>query len=111
MIRAVVLAAAMSAAPFAAAAHKLVVFASVDCEAVWVEAKFSSGRVAKLGEVRVLDGDNTLQATLPLEADGTARVPLDSVDHTSGLVIEVDTGDHDNYWIVTPEDIARKCGS
>jgi len=36
---------------------------------------------------------------------------LDSVDHSTGLVIEVDTGSHDNYWIVTPDDIARNCQS
>ena len=109
--RACVLAALLAAAPIAAAAHQLVVFASVDCETVVVEAKFSNGKVAKQGDVRVLDGANALLTTLQLDSDGMASVPLDSVDHSSGLVIEVDTGSHENYWIVTPEDIARKCGS
>ena len=94
-----------------ASAHKLVVFASVDCQAVTVEAKFSNGNAAQLGDVRVLDGNNEVLKTLQLEKDGTARVPLESVDHSGGLVIEVDTGSHDNYWIVTPDDIARKCES
>ena len=111
MIRALALAIAIAVAPQGAAAHKLVVFASVDCEAVLVEAKFSNGRVAQTGDVRVLDGENVLQSELTLNEDGTARVLLDSVDHSGGLVIEVDTGGHDNYWILTPEDIARKCGS
>ena len=111
MIRAVALCALMAAAPFGAAAHQLVVFASVDCKAVTVEAKFSNGRVTQQGDVRVLDGENNLLTTLQLQSDGTALVPLDSVDHSGGLLIEVDTGSHDNYWIVTPEDIARKCGS
>ncbi|MCV6592400.1 MAG: hypothetical protein OIF48_05565 [Silicimonas sp.] len=111
MIRAFALAAIGIVAPLSAAAHQLVVFASVDCEAVTVEAKFSNGKVAQLGDVRVLDGLNNLVLRLKLERDGTARVPLADVDHTGGLVIEVETGDHDNYWIVTPEDIARKCGS
>ncbi|MEM7720369.1 MAG: hypothetical protein AAF732_22345 [Pseudomonadota bacterium] len=111
MIRALAVAGLAIAAPIGAAAHQLVVFASVDCEAVTVEAKFSNGRVTQQGDVRVLDGENNLLTTLQLESDGTARVALDSVDHTSGLLIEVDTGSHDNYWIVTPEDIARKCGS
>lgn len=111
MIRAFALSACVLAAPFAAAAHQLVVFASVDCEAVTVEAKFSNGKVTQQGDVRVLDSANNLLTTLQLESDGTASVPLDSVDHTGGLLIEVDTGSHDNYWIVTPEDIARKCGS
>ncbi len=111
MIRAFALAGLAIVAPFGAAAHQLVVFASVDCEAVTVEAKFSNGRVTQQGDVRVLDGENNLLTTLQLETDGTALVPLDSVDHSGGLLIEVDTGSHDNYWIVTPEDIARKCGS
>jgi len=111
VIRAVGFAALLVAAPLAASAHNLVVFASVDCDAVTVEAKFSNGRVAKTGEVLVLDADNTLLKSLRLGSDGTARVPLSSVDHSAGLVIEVKTGHHDNYWIVTPEDIARNCGS
>ena len=97
--------------PATAGAHQLNVFATVDCEAVRVEAKFSNGKHPVEGEVRVLDGQNTLLTTLALEADGTSRVPLESVDHSGGLVIEVDVGSHDDYWIVTPEDIARNCGS
>jgi nickel transport protein len=111
VIRGLALSGVLAVAPIGAAAHQLVVFASVDCEAVTVEAKFSNGRVTQKGDVRVLDGENNLLATLQLGKDGTALVPLDSVDHAGGLVIEVDTGSHDNYWIVTPEDIARKCGS
>ncbi len=111
MIRAIALAALVSAVPLGAAAHQLVVFASADCEAVTVEAKFSNGRVVQQGEVRVLNGDNTLLTTLTLSEDGTAVIPLDSVDYSGGLVVEVDTGGHDNYWILTPEDIARACGS
>ncbi|MEL6451296.1 MAG: hypothetical protein AAFQ19_08535 [Pseudomonadota bacterium] len=97
--------------PLAAGAHQLNVFASVDCQSVLVEAKFSNGKAPVAGQVRVLDGDNTLLSTLDLAPDGTRRVPLDSMDHSGGLVIEVDTGSHEDYWIVTPEDIARKCGS
>ncbi|WP_341367916.1 hypothetical protein [Yoonia sp. BS5-3] len=111
MIRAIALTAAMVVAPIGAAAHQLVVFASVDCETVTVEAKFSNGNPAQQGDVRVLDAGNTLLTTLPLEQDGTATLPLDSVDHSEGLVIEVDTGGHDNYWILTPDDIARNCRS
>ncbi len=101
----------LCAVPSVAAAHQLVVFASVDCEAITVEAKFSNGKIAQKGDVRLLDGSNNLLSNYELETNGTARIGLDSIDHSSGLVIEVDTGSHDNYWIVTPEDIARKCGS
>jgi len=99
------------AAPSGAAAHQLIVFASVDCEAVLVEAKFSNGNPVQIADVRVLDGENTLLLTLPITEDGTLLVPLDTVDHAGGLQIEVDTGSHDNYWIVTPDDIARGCQS
>lgn len=92
-------------------AHQLNVFASTDCEVVLIEAKFSTGRVPVMGEVRILDGEKTLLLNLELGVDGTLSVPLAKLDATTGLLIEVDTGDHDDYWILTPEDIARKCQS
>lgn len=110
-IRALLIAGCLAAAPIGAAAHQMVVFASSDCAAVTVEAKFSNGNPVQIAEVRVLDGESKLLLTLPIEEDGTAVVPLESVDHSGGLLIEVDTGSHDNYWIVTPEDIARNCQS
>lgn len=110
MIRAFALSAALLAAPLAANAHKLVVFASTDCKTVLVEAKFSNGKPVKTGEVEVRGGDNELLMTLAV-TDGTARVPLSDVDHSGGLLILIDTDGHDDYWILTPEDIARKCGS
>ena len=93
------------------AAHKLVVFASSDCERVLVEAKFSNGKIVQQGEVRVLDGQNALISTLALTTKGTVEVPLRGLDQSAGLIIEVDTGSHDNYWILTPEDLTRNCGS
>lgn len=100
----------LGAAPNAFA-HQLSVFASTDCEVVLVEAKFLNGSVPVMGEVRIFDGENARLLTLGLGADGTVSVPLADLESTSGLLIEVDTGDHDDYWIVTPEDIARKCQS
>lgn len=95
----------------AAFPHQLNVFASTDCDVVLVEAKFSSGRTPVMGEVRVLDGESTLLLTRKLDEDGTLSIPLAHLDAATGLMIEVDTGDHDDYWILTPEDIARKCRS
>ncbi|PJI84662.1 nickel transport protein [Yoonia maricola] len=111
MIRKIALAGLIAVAPIGASAHQLIVFASVDCEAVTVEAKFSNGNAVQQADVRVLDGQNNVLTTLPINTDGTVTVPLDSVDHSEGLVIEVDTGSHDNYWIVTPDDITRSCQS
>lgn len=111
MIRAAALLVMCAVAPGAAAAHQMTVFASVDCAAVLVEAKFSNGNAVQIADVRVFDGENTLLLTVPIEDDGTLAVPLNSVDHAGGLLIEVDTGSHDNYWIVTPDDISRSCKS
>ena len=111
MIRIAALVGIVAVAPIGAAAHGLIVFASVDCNAVTVEAKFTNGNVVQQGEVRVLDGQNDLLITSQIETDGTLTVPLADVDHAEGFVIEVDTGSHDNYWIVTPDDIAKNCRS
>ena len=111
MIRALACLGLAVAMPTGAAAHQLIVFADVTCAAVTVEAKFSNGRVTQQGDVRVFDGQNSLLTTLQLDSDGTVVLPLADLDHSTGLLIEVDTGNHDNYWIVTPEDIARTCGS
>lgn len=111
MSRAFALACLFAVAPLGAAAHQLTVFASVDCETVTVEAKFSNGNPVMIADVRVLDGENTLLLTLPINENGTVAIPLDSVDHSGGLMIDVATDSHDNYWIVTPDDIARSCQS
>lgn len=92
----------------ASAAHQLLVFAFVEDQTVFVETKFSTGKIPISGDVRVLDAENKLLLTLPLMADGRARFPLDADAAARGLSIEVETGEgHDNYWILTPDDIAR----
>ena len=85
MIRAIALATIAAVAPIGAAAHQMIVFASVDCEKVMVEAKFSNGNAVHQADVRVLDGDNTLLLSLPINEDGTANIPLSSVDHRAVL--------------------------
>lgn len=107
-VRAFLIAIAMMGWASASMAHQLVVFAFVQDETVIVETKFSTGKIPLSGDVRVLDGENTLLLTVPLEKDGTARFPLDPEVSGDGLLIEVETGEgHDNYWILTPDDIAR----
>lgn len=94
-----------------ASAHRFNVFATADCEAVHVEAGFAGGGPARAGEVQLRDGANVVVATMPLGSDGTARVPLGGIDTSGGLTVEVDTGDHSDYWVLTPEDIAHGCPS
>ena len=108
MIRRAIIALAMIATAFPAAAHQLRVFASVSGDVVNVEAKFSTGRIPKSGEIRVFDAGEALIVTIPLEADGVTSFPLDPDASADGLMIEVEAGDgHSNYWLLTPDDIAR----
>lgn len=101
-----ILAVAVSAA--AASAHQLNVFAYAEDGQVVVESRFSNGNAPRLGEVRVLDAENVLLMSLPVEEDGTVRFPVEDAFRDTGVLIEVSTpGGHDNYWILTPEDIAR----
>ncbi|KPP93150.1 MAG: Protein of unknown function (DUF1416) [Rhodobacteraceae bacterium HLUCCA08] len=91
----------------AALAHQLTVFAFVEDGDVVVETRFSSGRVPVEGTVRVLDATEALVLETTLAEDGTARFPLDPGVASDGLTIVVETGEgHDNYWILTPQDIA-----
>lgn len=92
-------------------AHQLNVFASTDCEVLVIEAKFSTGRIPVIGEVQVKDGEDNLLVTSDLGEDGTLTLPLEGLDATTGLLIEVNTGEHDDYWIMTPDEIASKCRS
>ena len=99
------------ASSVAALAHGLTVFAYVEDGEVFVESRFSNGNAPRIGEVRVLDGNNDPVMVMPLAEDGTARFALDPAHAAAGLLIEVSTGNgHDNYWILTPDDIARGSG-
>lgn len=109
LIAALIAASATAAAP--AAAHQLRVFAAVEGGEVVVEARFSDGGRPVAGTVRVLGEGDALLATAPLEEDGTARLPLAGLDHAGGLTVEVETGaGHEDYWVLTPADIARGLG-
>jgi nickel transport protein len=106
-MRALLIAALLLAGP--ALAHRLNVFAWVDGDAVVVEAKFASGARPKVAEVRVFDAQDRLIRTMGVDANGAARFPLEGA--TQGLRIEVDAGEgHEDYWILTPDDIARQTG-
>lgn len=107
-IRGLALILALLATPLAA--HQLNVFAFVEGTDVVVETKFSSGRVPTSGDVQVFDASDVLLGTLALSGDGTLRFPLDPVVAEGGLRIEVTVGDHGDYWLLTPQDIAAGLG-
>lgn len=104
-------AALVLAAACPAAAHQYNVFALADCDAIEVEATLESGLRPRSGEVRLLDDTDTVIRTLDLGDTGTKRIPIDGLNTSGGLRVEVDAGDHSDYWILTPEDIARSCTS
>lgn len=110
-LRTAALVAGLVSSGLPASAHRFNVFATADCEAVHVEAGFAGGGPARAGEVRQRDGADMVVATATLGDDGTARVPLGGIDTSGGLTVAVDTGDHSDYWVLTPEDIARGCPS
>ena len=110
--RATGLAAALVAAfAWPAVAHQFNVYASADCEAITVEATLENGSPPATGEVRLRDGTDTVILTLDLGDEGTRRIPLDDIDTGGGLTVEVQSGDHGDYWVLSPEDIARSCTS
>jgi nickel transport protein len=85
-------------------AHKLSVFAWVECDNVVVEGKLGGGKRPKQGKVYVYDGEEHLILETELDTDGTARFPLK--DYQTGLKIVVDIGEgHQSFWILTPNDI------
>ncbi len=91
----------------AARAHLLRVFAFVEDGQVVVEARFASGRLPTGGTVQVFDADGVLLQELPVNPDGNTVFPLPDGAAEGGLVIEVRVSEgHEDYWILTPEDIA-----
>ena len=85
-------------------AHKLSVFAWVECGNVVVEGKLGGSKRPKQGKVYVYDGEEHLILETELDTDGTARFPLK--DYQTGLKIVVDIGEgHQSFWILTPNDI------
>lgn len=90
------------------AAHDLRVFASVSGDTVVVEAKFSTGRVPKSGTIKLFDAKDALVGTLEVSPDGITRFPLPENVRDTGLRIDVEVGGgHSEYWLLTPDDIAR----
>jgi len=94
-----------------AAPHQFNVFASVDCGSVEVEATLENGRPPATGEVRLRDADDKVILTLDLGDTGKKRVSLEGVDTSGGLTVEVESGAHSDYWVLTPEDITRTCSA
>ncbi len=95
-------------APGLAHAHGMKVVASTDCDRLLVEATFSNGKAVPEAQVEVRGGDNQPLATLPL-VDGIAEAPFHDLDHSGGLLVLINTDGHDDFWILTPADIAERC--
>ena len=95
-----------------ALAHRLNVFASVQDGVIVVEAKFANGKKPTSGAVEIFNGADKLIATYELASNGELRVPLADLDASTGLRILVKAGEHhENYWILTPDDIKSQSRS
>ena len=102
---AALLAALLAAAP--AFAHRLVIYAYAEAGEVVVESEFSNGAPAGNGSIVVTDGDGAVLTEMPLSETGVTRfaVPEGGDD---GIAVEVVTdAGHEDYWILTPEDLSR----
>lgn len=100
------LAALLLAAP--AFAHRLVIYAYAEAGQVVVESKFSNDRPAVNGSIEVRDAAETVLMTLPIDQSGVTRfaIPEGAAD---GLTVEVRTDEgHDDYWVLTPDDLGMK---
>lgn len=106
LIRGLALVAALlSAVP--ALAHRLVIYAYAEAGEVVIESNFSNGAAAGAGSITVRDGDGAVLAEMPLSETGVTRFAVPE-GGAEGIAIEVltDAG-HEDYWILTPEDLAQ----
>ncbi len=95
-----------------AAAHPFNVFATSDCVTITVQASINDGQRPTEGAVTLLNGEDVIIATGSLVGDtGMVEMPLDGLDLTGGVRAEVVSGGHSDYWVLTPEDLARSCSS
>lgn len=95
-----------------AAAHQFNVYAVSDCIKITVEATLENGNPPATGQVTLINGADAIVATQDLlGTTGTAEIPLEGLDATDGIRAEVVSGDHSDYWVLTPDDLARGCSS
>ncbi|MGR3494750.1 hypothetical protein [Citreimonas sp.] len=91
-----------------ALAHDLRVFARVDGDTVIVETTFSSGRVPTAGEIALTDAEGAPLGTVELDDDGETAFALPDAVRDTGMRIDVTVSEgHQDYWLLTPGDIAR----
>ncbi len=94
------------------AAHPFNVFTRSDCVTLTVIVSINDGDPVTEGAVTLLNGANVVVATTELIGEtGRVEVPLEGLDTTGGIRTEVVSGAHSDYWVLTPEDLARKCSS
>ncbi|QFT61968.1 hypothetical protein [Roseivivax sp. THAF30] len=93
------------------AAHHFNVYAWTDCQVIEVRATSESGKLAATGDIRLRDDGGNIVGSYDLAPGEATEVPLDGVDLSGGLRVEVQSGPHEDYWQLTQEDIARACAS
>jgi nickel transport protein len=94
---------------YAVDAHALGVFVTLNCTSVDVEARYSNGEPARSGTIAIYDDKDDLMTETAVRPGEATRVPFETADAASGFRVVVDTGSHEDYWIVTPEDVTSSC--
>ena len=93
----------------AAQAHALGVFVTLDCTSIDVDARYSDGKQARVGKISLFDDRDILVVERPVSPNTATRIPFEAANMLRGFRVVVDTGSHDDYWIVTPDDLSESC--
>ena len=93
----------------AAQAHALGVFVTLDCTSIAVDARYSNGKRARAGTISLFDDRDILVVERPVSPDTATRIPFETANMLRGFRVVVDTSSHDDYWIVTPDDLSESC--
>ncbi|SLN12924.1 hypothetical protein ROJ8625_00375 [Roseivivax jejudonensis] len=92
-------------------AHHFNVYAWTDCRVIEVRATTENGTAAAAGDIQLRDDDGNIVGSFDLGPGETTKIPLDGLDLSGGLRVEVQSGPHEDYWQLTQEEIARACST
>lgn len=92
-------------------AHALGLFVTLNCTSIDVEARYSNGKPARSGTIALYDDEDDLMTETAVRPGEATRVPIENADAANGFRVVVDTGSHEDYWIVTPDDVISSCAA
>ena len=93
------------AAPHAAHAHKVTVFAWAEGDRVFTESKFSGGKMVKAGKVEVFDSSGNLLLEGRTDDNGAFAFQAPSITDLK-IVLTAGMG-HQNSWLLSAADLGQ----